>query len=593
MELGVRITGSLTEESALAERAEERGLDLVVVDPAEGDPWTLLAWIAGRTRGIQLATATDAEYPYPAVLAKAHESLAALTGGRVLAPGASWREAAGDVSRDELRAVAVDGDPVVVPVTTLTDIDRLADLADELRGDQPHPKRPASVRSHRRPGIAYDGLPTSLQDTAVEPGDPAHRSVSATYMRGGSPGLVLRPRTNREVADALAFAAQHRHLPLGLRSGGHGISGRSTNHGGLVIDVGSLNAIEVVDPSIRRVRIGPGATWKQVARALDPYGLALGSGDYGGVGVGGLATAGGIGFLSREHGLTIDHLRAAELVLADGTSVGASDEEHQDLFWAVRGAGANLGVATAFEFEADKIGPVGFAQLAVAAADAETLLNGFGKVATAAPRDTTVFLVTGRPRAGQAVGQLYGVVDSDDPETIIERLTPFASIGQVIQQQIVLTRYTDVMDQAPDRGPDGHHGYGETVARSGFINDLTPEFARDAAALLTSGEVHFFQLRTVGGAVSDVPPEATAYAHRDAAFSVVAMGSDHHRLDPLWDAMSHHFDGLYLSFETDLRPERLHDAFPPATLARLRAIKRRYDPTNLFRDNFNIDPKES
>jgi hypothetical protein len=102
--------------------------------------------------------------------------------------------------------------------------------------------------------------------------------------------------------------------------------------------------------------------------------------------------------------------------------------------------------------------------------------------------------------------------------------------------------------------------------------------------------VYFFQLRTVGGAVADVDPDATAYAHRDAAFSVVAMGTSRRRLDQAWDGLRDHFDGLYLSFESDLRPDRLADAFPPKTLTRLRRLKRRFDPDNLFRDNFNIEP---
>src|SRR5690606_39069680 len=134
--------------------------------------------------------------------------------------------------------------------------------------------------------------------------------------------------------------------------------GRSTNDGGLVIDVGALDEIEVLDADARLVRLGPGATWKQVAAALDAHGWALTSGDYGGVGVGGLATAGGIGMLGRSHGLTLDHVRAAELVLADGSRVRASRTEHPDLFWAVRGAGANFGVVTSLEVEVDEVAEI-------------------------------------------------------------------------------------------------------------------------------------------------------------------------------------------------------------------------------------------
>src|SRR5690606_17531170 len=179
-----------------------------------------------------------------------------------------------------------------------------------------------------------------------------------------------------------------------------------------------MNSIEVLDPARRLVRVGPGATWKQVAAALDPYGWALGSGDYGGVGVGGLATAGGIGLLSREYRLTIDHLRAVELVLADGTRVRASHDENADLFWAVRGAGANFGVATAFEFGVAELRHVGFAQLVMASADVEETLRRYGQLASTAPRDTTVFFVTGRPRGGWSVVQLYAVVASADRDVI-------------------------------------------------------------------------------------------------------------------------------------------------------------------------------
>lgn len=448
---------------------------------------------------------------------------------------------------------------------------------------------PDLSRARRRPGIAYDDVPASLADRAVEPGDPRYRSVRSTYLRSGAPGLVLRPRSAEEVADALAFARDHTHLPLGVRSAGHGVSGRSTNDGGIVVDVGALDTIEVLDVERRLVRIGPGATWKQVAAALDPYGWALGSGDYGGVGVGGLATAGGIGLLSRGHGLTIDRLRAVELVLADGTLVRASREENPDLFWAVRGAGANFGVATAFEFEAYDVDDVGWAKLTLVTPDIEGTLRRYGELAATAARDTTVFLVTGQPRQGQSVVQLYALVDSPHPDVVVERLRPFAEeLGTLVQQDVVLTRYAGVMAEAPDVGPDGHQGHGEPVTRSALLPALTPDFAADAARLLRTGQVYFFQLRAMGGAIADVPADATAFAHREAAFQVTAMGADRGALDTLWDGLGHHFDGTYLSFETDLRPERVGDAFPPPVLDRLRALKRRYDPDNLFRDNFNV-----
>lgn len=446
--------------------------------------------------------------------------------------------------------------------------------------------RPARVRVRRRPLIAYDDVPASLAERAVEPGDARYPAVRSTYLRGGSPGLVLRPRDAREVADAVTFA-RTQPVPLSVRSAGHGISGRSTNDGGIVVDVSALDAIEVLDEAARLVRIGPGARWGEVAAALHPYGWALSSGDYGGVGVGGLATTGGIGFLGRQHGLTIDHLRAVEMVLADGSAVRADEEENPDLFWAVRGAGFNFGVVTAFEFQVDEVGDIGFAQLVLDATDTAGFLRRWGAAVEAAPRDLTSFLIMGRPRDGQVVAQLMTAVDSDDAGTILARLRPLADLGPLLGQSAQIVPYRAVVS-LPDAA---HQAQGEPVTRSGLLEHITPAFAADAERLIRSGESYFFQVRAMGGAISDVDPDATAFAHRSANFSVVAFGASRARLDRAWDPMQHHFGGIYPSFETDPRPERLLDAYPPRTLERLRALKHRYDPDNVFRDNFNIAPE--
>lgn len=443
--------------------------------------------------------------------------------------------------------------------------------------------RSAGVRSARRPGIDYDAIPAELLDHVVEPGDVGYASVRSTYLRGGAPGLVIQPADVDQVRAALAFA-RSQPVPLGIRSGGHGISGRSTNDGGIVLDVGALDSIEVLDTATRRVRIGPGARWGEVAAALRPYGWALTSGDYGGVGVGGLATAGGIGFLVREHGLTIDHLRAADVVLADGTLVRASDTENPDLFWAVRGAGANVGIVVSFEFEVDEVAEVGFAQLVFDASETAEFLRQWGALAEAAPRDLTPFVILGPPRGGQVVAQMMAVVDSPDPDTIIDRLQPFAQIAPLLQQSVQLVPYTAVVSE-----PDNvHDGQGEPVTRSGMIEHITDAFAADAERVIRSGATYFFQIRSSGGAVADVDADATAYAHRSANFSVVAFGSSRRRLDAVWDAMSEHFSGIYTSFETDTRPERVGEAFPGRTLERLRELKARYDPDNVFRHNFSV-----
>lgn len=459
------------------------------------------------------------------------------------------------------------------------------DLPDAFAGSS---VRRAAVRAKRREGIDYDHVPASLAASAIEPGDVGYARVKSTYMRGGSPGIVFKVNTTQEVVEALGFARSHPDLPLSVRSGGHGISGRSTNDGGIVISLANMNAIEVLDEATRRVRIEAGARWADVASALEPYGWALSSGDYGGVGVGGLATAGGIGFMAREHGLTIDHLRAVKMVLADGSVVRASEDEHSDLFWAVRGAGANFGIVTSFEFEVDDVGNIGWSQLVFDASNTAGFLEGWGAAVEAAPRDLTSFLIMGPPRRGQSViAQVMSMIASDQPDVIINRLQPLANVAPLYDQNIVITSYANVMNNAPI---SDHNGQGDPVTRSGLLKHITPEFALAAERFIRSGVTYFFQIRSVGGAVSDVPADATAYAHRAANFSVIAFGPNRSRMNAAWDKLSHHFDGLYLSFETERSPDRLTDAFPAGTIERLRDLKSRYDPTNVFRDNFNIAP---
>ncbi|MCR8670246.1 LLM class flavin-dependent oxidoreductase [Agrococcus sp. HG114] len=459
-----------------------------------------------------------------------------------------------------------------------------------LRGTEPAGSISAAGLRLRAAGIDYGAIPASLRATAVEPGSWEYPDVRSTYLRGGAPGLVLRPTNPGEVADALAYARSQgaaESVPLSIRSAGHGISGRSTNDGGIVIELGALDRIDVVDASRRLVRIGAGATWGRVATVLDEHGWAISSGDYGGVGVGGLATAGGVGFLGREHGLTIDHVEAVEVVLADGRLVRASRDEHEELFWGMRGAGANLGVAVAFEIAAQPVGEIGFAQLAFDASNTAGFFERFGAVTEASDRVVTPFLLLGGDRPGQPrVAQAMIAVDASDPDTIVGHLQPFATVAPLVGQHVVRTRYASVIDNAPG---GAHQGQGEPTTRSALIGTITPEVARALARFVDAGVHYFFQVRAMGEAIADVPAGATAFAHREARFSVIAFGADRARLDAAWDTLiAPHASGLYLSFETDQRPGRLEEAFPPATLARLRALKAEVDPENLFRDNFNV-----
>jgi alkanesulfonate monooxygenase SsuD/methylene tetrahydromethanopterin reductase-like flavin-dependent oxidoreductase (luciferase family)/FAD/FMN-containing dehydrogenase len=463
------------------------------------------------------------------------------------------------------------------------------DRARGQRGTQPPGRvRNSTALARRRPGIDYDAVPPSLASRAVEPGDAGYARYTSSYLRGGAPGLVLRPQTAAEVRDALAVASRHRHLPLGIFSAGHGLSGRSLNDGGLVIDVGALNAIEVLDAHSGRVRVGPGARWADVAQALAPHGLAISSGDYGGVGVGGLATAGGIGWLAREHGLTIDHLLGVDVVLADGTLTQASATQNPDLFWAMRGAGANFGVAVGFEFRAAHVGRLAFAQFVFDASDTAGFLRRWGTAIEAADRSVSGEVILGARQGRQRYAQAMLVADSSDPDTIVERLQPIADIAPLLDHSVALTSYDQIMTSLLSEAPQ--QGQGEPHSHSGLIRHLTPAFGQAAAALLDARASYFFQIRAVGGAVSDVPSDATAYGWRDANFSVAAFGTRASGLDRWWETLTPHMEGMYLSFESATGPEVLQRAFPREHLTRLRALKRAYDPTGLFRDNFFIDP---
>lgn len=442
----------------------------------------------------------------------------------------------------------------------------------------------------RRDHIDYDGLPPSLAGRTVEPGDRGYDALRHNYLRSGRPGLILRPQDVAETSAAVLFA-RDQEVPLGIRSGRHGVSGRSTNDGGVVVDLAAFDGVEVLDEATRRVRVGAGATWKQVANALAPRGWAITSGDHGGVGVGGLATTAGIGLLGRSQGLTIDHVVAADLVSSDGRAARASATENPDLFWGLRGAGGNLGVVTSLELEVEEVGDVVFSTLVFDASDTADFLTRWGEVVSTAPRQLTSFMMLGPGRPGYPpMGQVYSVWADDDTEAAVEQLQRLAAVGPLLQHQATLMPYADALVA----GDGTFTGGGDPVVRSTLVRDLDAEVSAAFAAVAASEAPYVLQIRSTGGATNDVAPDATAYAHRHQNFLLTAMGKSHDTLDPVWDArMGPHADGLYLSFDTDLRPERLTDAFPTPTLTRLRALKREWDPANIFRANFPIPPADA
>jgi len=441
----------------------------------------------------------------------------------------------------------------------------------------------------RGEGIDYDALPPSLQTKAIEPGDKRYAKVRSTYLRTGSPGLVIRPESVDDVVDALAFACEQEEVPLSIRSGGHGISGRSTNDGGIVIDHAKLDQVDVLDPARGRIRLGPGARWGHVARALLPYGLAMSSGDYADVGVGGLATAGGIGFLIRKHGLTIDHVVAAELVLADGTFIRTDAYNHPDLFWAVRGAGGNFGIVTSLELDAYPLREVVFSDMVFDGSDIAPLLQRWGELVASAPRELTSFLYAFAQRGTTPTVRLLNVYAGDDTGAAVDALRPLLEIGPLLDQQASLAPYAAIVYPLDN----GHYGgQRRPLISNGLANRLTPELSEQLALGLRTRVASWMSIRSAGGTVNDLDAADTAYAHRHQNFNVssVGRGSAASEFVRHWDELRPHLDGLYTSFETDERPERLHDAFPGDTLAKLRQLKARYDPDNVFNRNFPIPP---
>jgi len=444
------------------------------------------------------------------------------------------------------------------------------------------------MADHRRPhtGIDYDALPPSLRATAVKPGDEEYPRLRSTFWRSGSPHLVLLPENVDEVRAALGFAREQ-DVPIAIRSGGHGISGRSTNDGGIVIDLRKLDQVDVLDQEAGRIRLGPGARWGHVAWVLLPYGLAMSSADYGNAGVGGLVTAGGIGLLCRKFGLTIDHVAAVELVLADGTLVRADATDHPDLFWAVRGAGANFGIVTAVELDTYPLREVVFSTVAFDASAAATVLERWGRLAENAPRELTSFLKMVAPGSTTPIVQLHNVYAGDDATAAVDALRPFLEIGPLLDAQASLVPYADVVPLHDDNHTGRHL---LTLASNGLADHLTAEVAEQLVAGLRGGATQALSIRATGAAVNDVEPHTTAYPHRHQNFCISSMGAHEDDFHRHWGSLRPHMDGLYLSFETDQRPERLHDAFPGDTLCRLRLLKRRYDPDNVFDQNFPIPP---
>ncbi|GAA1439585.1 FAD-binding oxidoreductase [Leifsonia poae] len=429
----------------------------------------------------------------------------------------------------------------------------------------------------------------------IEPDAAAYESARRTVLASGSPAYVFRPESVADVQAAVRFTAQT-GLALSVRGGGHAFAGFGTNDGGVVIDLGRLAAVEVVDGERHVVRIGGGATWGQVADALAPLGLAISSGDTRSVGVGGLTLSGGIGWKVRRYGLALDNVVAAEVVTAAGELMRASADENADLFWALRGGGGNLGIVTAFEFAAHLTTAVFSGMIAFPAAEADGVLQGWADYLRTAPEELTSTADLANPFAGGADAPvtIHVVFDGDDPELAAEALDPIRRLGTVIADDVALKPYAEILVEGATPPPGIRF-----ITRSAFADpESVPEVLRTLVDIGSTAGSPFIAVRSLGGAVSRVPEDATAYAHRRAELMVVTtiagpapvVDAARAGFDAAWTRLTPLVDGAYANFLSSATDEDVHAIYPPATYRRLVEVKRKYDPENLFAGNHNVRP---
>ncbi|MFU8947295.1 FAD-binding oxidoreductase [Mycetocola zhadangensis] len=444
---------------------------------------------------------------------------------------------------------------------------------------------------------AIADLKQSVAGSVVLPGDPEYGTASAVYAsvygHSGAPALIVQVSDASDVGVAVAFARSH-GLELSVRSGGHSGSGFSTNVGGLVIDVRRLNAVEILDPQRRLVRIGSGATWGQVATTLGEARLALSSGDTVSVGVGGLTLGGGIGWMVRKYGLALDSLVEATMVTAGSEVFRVSADEHADLFWAIRGGGGNFGVVTSFTFQAHALSRVFSGSLQFGKADLAGLLTGWRDVMRAAPEElNTTFLAMpefpGMPGGVQVLVCYAG----DDSVAAEAALAPLRALPGLTGDDIAAHAYADLLEEA--HPPEGM----TIVGHNAFARELNDETIAALAAMYTELGGSVLMLRSLAGAFNRVPDGATAFGFRDSEALVISVAflppdapaEASARVGALWQTLERHLQGTYAGFSSAPHGEDPALLYPPDTLSRLARIKRTYDPENLFRRNHNIRPE--
>jgi FAD/FMN-containing dehydrogenase len=434
-----------------------------------------------------------------------------------------------------------------------------------------------------------------IRGPVLTPEAPGYDAARTVFMGDVDrrPALIARPMDAADVARVIALARDS-GAELAVRGGGHSPAGHSATDGGVVLDLRGLRSLEL-DVAGRSAWAGAGLTAGEYTTAAGEHGLATGFGDAGSVGIGGITLSGGVGFLVRAHGMTIDQLLAAEIVTADGDMLEVDAERQPDLFWAIRGGGGNFGVVTRLRYRLHDVSEfTGGILVLPASAD---VLDGFLAAAEAAPDAlSTIANVMSAPPMPFLPAELHGrpavlamLAWTGDATAGERALAPFRALAEPLADLVRPMPYT-AMYQPVD--PDYHP---VAAARTGFASDV------DAAAVVdwvAGGPGRVVQLRVLGGAMARVPADATAFAHRDARVmgNVAAMYSDpadgpeaEAQVAALGERI-YDGDAAYAGFLRDEGEARVRAAYPRGAFARLAAIKAEYDPGNVFRLNQNVPP---
>jgi FAD/FMN-containing dehydrogenase len=415
--------------------------------------------------------------------------------------------------------------------------------------------------------------------------------------------VIVRPADADEVAYVISVA-RDTETELAVRGGGHSLAAHSVSEGGIVLDLSGMKDFQI-DTEEGTAWAQAGMTAAELTKTLGDHGLAVGFGDAGSVGIGGITLGGGVGFLARKHGLTIDSVLAAEIVTADGRVLQVDSESHPDLFWAIRGGGGNFGVVTRFKFALAEVDQI-YGGMLMLPAEPE-VIRSFVELADAAPKELSAIANVMKappmpflPEEQHGKPVLFGImVYSGDPDAGVEVLSPFRALADPILDTLAPMRYPEIYEMMGEE-EDAPMPAGMLV-RSTFTDIFDDESAEAITEYVggSTADMAVAQLRVLGGAVATVPGDATAYAHRNrrimanvaAMFSEPAETSLHEQAaDHLVARLSRDTGGVYVNFLGEEGEARVRDAYPGPTWERLREVKRRYDPTNLFRLNQNIPP---